>query len=92
LQRKKKKKKPVFISLATILLELPVAVIQRADLSGLQPSRYAVEVESMLKEVSSVSVVGSGGTYVANTPSDGTLFGCRGALVGLAFDACFIID
>jgi hypothetical protein len=46
----------------------------------------------MLKEVSSVSVVGSGGTYVANTPSDGTLFGCRGALVGLAFDACFIID
>lgn len=35
-------------ALPSILLELPVPVVQRADLAGLQPSRDAVEVECML--------------------------------------------
>jgi hypothetical protein len=34
--------------LATILLELPVAVVERADLARLQPARDAVEVEGVL--------------------------------------------
>jgi hypothetical protein len=44
-------KKPVSISSPAILLELPVTVVQWADLAGLQPSRYAVEVESVLGKV-----------------------------------------
>jgi len=31
-----------------ILLELPLAVVERTDLPGLQPARDAVEVEGML--------------------------------------------
>lgn len=38
-------------ALSSILLELPVSVIERTDLSCLQPSRYAVEMEGMLKQV-----------------------------------------
>jgi hypothetical protein len=35
--------------LPAVLLELPVAVVERADLSCLEPSRDAVEVEGMLQ-------------------------------------------
>jgi hypothetical protein len=38
--------------LSAVLLELPVSVVQRADLSRLEPSRDAVEVEGMLSCVS----------------------------------------
>jgi hypothetical protein len=40
--------------LSTVLLELPVPVVQRADLARLEPSRDAVEVERMLVDVSHV--------------------------------------
>ncbi len=36
--------------LAAILLELPVAVVERTDLAGLQPPRDAVEVEGVLSQ------------------------------------------
>lgn len=35
--------------LVTVLLELPFSVVERADLTSLQPARDAVEVESVLK-------------------------------------------
>ena len=35
-------------ALPTILLELPVAVVKRADLTSLEPARDAVEVEGVL--------------------------------------------
>lgn len=53
-----------------VLLELPVTVIQRTDLAGLQPSRDAVEMESV----------------IANTPSNGALLAGGGCLVCLALD------
>lgn len=34
--------------LTTIFLEFPIAVVERANLAGLQPSRDAVEVERVL--------------------------------------------
>jgi hypothetical protein len=34
--------------LSAVFLELPVPVVQRTNLTGLQPSRYTVEVEGML--------------------------------------------
>ena len=43
--------------LPSILLELPFSVVERADLTGLQPSRNAMKMEGM----------------IANTPSDGAL-------------------
>jgi hypothetical protein len=36
-------------ALAAVLLELPVSVVQGADLSGLQPARNAVEVKCVLE-------------------------------------------
>jgi len=33
---------------ATVFLELPVAVVERADLAGLEPAGDAVEVEGVL--------------------------------------------
>jgi len=53
-----------------ILLELPVSVIKRANLSSLQPSGNAVEVEGV----------------IANSPCDGAFFVGSSALVGLTFD------
>lgn len=38
----------VFVILTTVLLEFPVSVVQGADLTRLQPSRDAVEMEGML--------------------------------------------
>jgi hypothetical protein len=34
--------------LATVLLELPISVVKRADLTRLEPARNAVEVEGVL--------------------------------------------
>ena len=55
----------------SILLELPVPVVQGADLPGLEPPGDAVEVEGV----------------VAHAPRDGALLGGRRRLVGLALDA-----
>jgi hypothetical protein len=35
-------------NLPAVLLEFPVSVIQRTNLSGFEPARYAVEVECMV--------------------------------------------
>ena len=55
----------------SILLELPVPVVKRADLSGLEPPGDAVEVEGV----------------VAHPPGHGALLAGGGGLVGLALDA-----
>ena len=57
--------------LTTILLEFPVAVVEGADLSGLEPSGDAVEVEGV----------------IADPPCYCALLACSGCLVGLAFNA-----
>lgn len=56
----------------TVLLELPVSVIERTHRSGLQPSRDAVEMESV----------------IANAPGYGTFFAGSGSMISLALNAC----
>jgi len=58
-------------SLVAVLLEVPLAIVQRADLAGLQPPGDAVEVEGV----------------VANAPGHGALLAGGGRLVRLALDA-----
>ena len=73
-----------------VLLELPVTVVERADLTCLEPAGDAVEVEGVLYEhklASSTIDDGEGSTYVADTPGDGALLRGRRSLVGLAVDA-----
>lgn len=36
--------------LVAVLLELPLTVVERADLASLQPTRDAVEMEGVLKQ------------------------------------------
>lgn len=57
--------------LVTVLLEIPLTIVQRADLAGLQPTGNAVEVERM----------------VADAPGHGALLAGGRCLVGLALDA-----
>jgi hypothetical protein len=57
--------------LPTILLEFPVPVVQGADLTSLQPTGYAVEMECV----------------VANSPCNCTLLVCGRALICLTLDA-----
>ena len=54
-----------------VLLELPLGVVEGADLAGLQPAGDAVEVEGV----------------VAHAPGDRALLGRRARLVRLALDA-----
>jgi len=51
-------------------LEFPVSVVERADLTGLQPTGDAMEMEGV----------------VADTPSYGTLLAGGRRLVGLTFN------
>ena len=57
--------------LMAILLELPLAVVQRTDLSGFEPSGDTVEVEGM----------------VADAPGHSALLAGGARLVGLTLDA-----
>ena len=54
-----------------VLLEFPIAVVERADLSGFEPSRNTVEVEGV----------------IAHPPGHGALLTGGGRLVGLTFNA-----
>lgn len=56
--------------LVTIFLELPLTIVKRADLAGLQPTGNAMKVKGV----------------VANTPSDCAFFRCRRGLIGLTFN------
>ena len=60
------------LMLLSILLQCPVTVIERTDVSGLEPAGNAVEVESV----------------IADSPSDDAFVGRSWGLVGLTFDAC----
>jgi len=62
---------PICCSLSTIFLEFPISVVEWADLTSLQPSRDAVEMEGM----------------IADSPSNGTLFTCCRCLICLTLDA-----
>ena len=55
----------------SILLELPIAIIQRTHLTSLQPSGNTMEVKCV----------------ITHSPSHGTLFGSHRSLIGLAFNA-----
>ena len=53
----------------TVLLELPVPIVQWAYLSCLEPSRDAVKVKGVLAiHVSKATQTPGGGTHVANPP------------------------
>lgn len=57
--------------LSTVLLELPVSIVERAHLSCLEPSRDAVKVEGV----------------IADSPGDRAFFARSGSLICLALDA-----
>ena len=81
------------------LLELPLSVVQRADLSGLQPARDAVEVERVLQNREHnyfrTALMGTSGrgaerrwwSYVADPPGHGALLRRGGGLVSLTLYA-----
>lgn len=74
--------------LSTILLEFPISIVKRADLSGFEPSRNAVEMEGMLPRTSVMSnTLDRCVAYVADSPRDSAFFSDGSALVGLTFNA-----
>lgn len=82
-----------YMSLFAVLLEFPIAVVERANLPSLEPPGDAVEVESMLKMLIQRSNRSKGScgeewcrTYVANSPRDCAFFAHGARLVSLAFD------
>ena len=81
-------------NLTTILLKLPISVVERANLAGFQPSGDAVEVEGVLVAEHQLGTeLGTRHfTYVADTPSNGTLLTSSRSLVGLAFDASYTLE
>ena len=74
-------------SSTTIFLELPVSVVERADLSRLEPSGNAVEVEGVLQLSAMAFQRELCSTYIADAPCNGALLASGGSLVGLALDA-----
>lgn len=80
---------PLSAALPTILLELPVSVVERADLAGLEPSRDAVEVEGVLQRswlmVARSKITKS--TYIADTPGNSALLAGSRGLVCLTLNA-----
>ena len=79
---------PEPLASAAVLLELPVSVVKRADRSGLEPSRNAMEVESVLQRqwLAGTDRPEEGGAHVANTPSYCALFTGSGSLIRLTLD------
>ena len=75
-------------SLPSIFLELPVAVVERADLASLEPARDAVKVKRVL-DVKLAACHGweDPSSHIANPPRHCALFACCRRLVRLAFDA-----
>jgi hypothetical protein len=60
-------------SSTTVLLELPVSVIERTNLTSLKPARDAMEVEGVLNNPSQLRITTcllDSGAYVANPPSN----------------------
>ena len=66
-----------------VLLHLPFAIIERADVAGLEPPIDTMEVERML----GVSRGHGWRAHIANAPCDGAFFVRGTGLVGLAVDA-----
>ena len=72
----------------SVLLELPVPVVEGADLSGLQPAGDAVEVEGMIAPGFSICESRFLGTsFDSHAPCHGALLTGGGGLVCLALDA-----
>ncbi len=73
------------------LLEFPFAVVQRAHLTRLEPSRNAVEVESVLHDDRALTNMKYeeifSATHVADSPGNGAFFARCRSLVRLALDA-----
>ena len=71
-------------------MQLPLTIVQRTNIPCLEPTRDAVEMESVLHatvlEVQRSSVIG-GAAHVADPPGSVALFTAGGYLVGLAIDA-----
>ena len=72
---------------SSVFLELPVTVVERADLTGLQPSGDAVEMESVLYTLLDEKRQELYPTHIADAPGDGTFFSSGSSLVCLTFDA-----
>jgi hypothetical protein len=69
-----------------VLVELPFAIIQRTDLSCLQPSRDTVEMKGVLR----VRYLRVRRGYVTNSPRNGTLFACCTRLIRLTLYAYLV--
>lgn len=93
IKKQREEERHVFVvlgSLTAVLLELPVTVVERAHLTGLEPARNAMEVECVLvkdlvKILRIICRPSRGKTYVAYTPGDSALFTGSGRLVRLTF-------
>lgn len=70
------------VQVESLLLKLPLTIVQRADLASLQPPRNAVLVERVLIDMIRLIAL----LYVARSPSHRTLFTCA-LRVRLAFNA-----
>lgn len=73
-------------------MHLPLSIVKRTDLSGLEPTRDAVKVKGMLHTNTSVGLLAVrtilSPTHVALPPRYCAFFGGGAPLVGLTFDAC----
>jgi hypothetical protein len=72
--------------LPAVLLELPVAVVERTDLPRLQPTRDAVKVECVLCLLAR-SLPHCVQAHVADAPGNSALLARSGRLVRLTLDA-----
>lgn len=80
--------RPPICSLPTILLEFPIAIVERANLARLEPPGNAVEVEGVLGLSATICADdGWSAAYIADPPGDGAFLAGSGSLVGLALDA-----
>jgi hypothetical protein len=74
--------------LSSILLELPVSIVKRAHLSGLQPAGNAVEMEGMLRHsLATWTLENVTLTHIANSPSNSAFFVRSSTLICLTLNA-----